>query len=106
MSGTESTSRTSAFQSVKIADTHRAKLAVVYVRQSTPQQVGENRESLALQYSLVDYARALGWPAERVLVIEDDIRLGIRPHDGPNRGHLEWRPALVSTVYRILTHLF
>jgi DNA invertase Pin-like site-specific DNA recombinase len=32
------------------------------------------------------------------------IRLGIRPHDGPNRGNLEWRPALVSTVYRILTH--
>jgi DNA invertase Pin-like site-specific DNA recombinase len=31
------------------------------------------------------------------------IRLGIRPHDGPNRANLEWRPALVGTVYRILT---
>ncbi|MGC1721832.1 MAG: hypothetical protein WA746_22830 [Isosphaeraceae bacterium] len=30
---------------------------------------------------------------------ENHIRLGIRPHDGPNRGNLEWRPALVSTVY-------
>ena len=35
---------------------------------------------------------------------QNHIRLGIRPHDGPNRGNLEWRPALVSTVYRILTH--
>ncbi len=35
---------------------------------------------------------------------ENHIRLGIRPHDGPNRGNLEWRPALVSTVYRMLTH--
>ncbi len=35
---------------------------------------------------------------------QNHIRLGIRPHDGPNRGNLEWRPAGVSTVYRILTH--
>jgi hypothetical protein len=60
MSRTESTSWTSAFQSAKITDTHRAKLAAVSVRQSTPQQVAENRESLARQYSLADYARALG----------------------------------------------
>ena len=32
------------------------------------------------------------------------VRLGIRPHDGPNRGNLEWRPAGVSTVYRMLAH--
>jgi hypothetical protein len=73
MSGTESTSRPSAFQSIKITDSHRAKLAVVYVRQSSPQQVVENRESLARQYSLADYARALGWPADRVLVIDEDL---------------------------------
>jgi DNA invertase Pin-like site-specific DNA recombinase len=73
MSGTESISRPSAFQSIKITDTHRAKLAVVYVRQSSPQQVVENRESLARQYSLADYARALGWPADRVLVIDEDL---------------------------------
>jgi DNA invertase Pin-like site-specific DNA recombinase len=29
---------------------------------------------------------------------QNHIRLGIRPHDGPNRGNLEWRPARVSTV--------
>jgi len=73
MSGTESTSRTPAFQSIKITDTHRAKLAVIYVRQSSPQQVVENRESLARRYSLADYARALGWPADRVLVSDEDL---------------------------------
>jgi DNA invertase Pin-like site-specific DNA recombinase len=35
---------------------------------------------------------------------ENDIRVGIRTHDGPNRGNLEWRPARVSTVCRILAH--
>jgi hypothetical protein len=41
MSTTESNPRTRALESVKIADVHRAKLAVVYVRQSSPQQVVE-----------------------------------------------------------------
>jgi hypothetical protein len=41
MSTTESTSRTRPLGSAKITDAHRAKLAVVYVRQSTPQQVVE-----------------------------------------------------------------
>lgn len=64
--------------SVKITAAHRAKLAVVYVRQSTAQQVTENRESLARQYALGDHARGLGWPADRVLVIDDDLGLSGR----------------------------
>ena len=68
--------------SAKIAPVHRAKLAVVYVRQSTAQQVAENRESLARQYALADHARGLGWPAERVLVIDDDLGLSGRTADG------------------------
>ncbi len=52
----------------KIRDAHLEKLAIVYVRQSSPQQVLENRESTARQYALGDYAQALGWPAERVVV--------------------------------------
>ena len=51
---------------------HCAKLAVVYVRQSSRQQVLENRESTARQYALHDYAVALGWPATRVLIIDED----------------------------------
>jgi DNA invertase Pin-like site-specific DNA recombinase len=47
-------------------------LAVVYVRQSSPQQVLEHRESAELQYDLRRRAVALGWPPDRVLVIDDD----------------------------------
>src|SRR5262249_48481192 len=58
--------------SSKIREEHWNKLSLVYVRQSSPQQVVENRESRARQYALVDLAKALGWPAERVLVIDED----------------------------------
>lgn len=56
----------------KIRPDHLDKLAIVYVRQSSPQQVLENRESTARQYALADYAQTLGWPAERVLIIDQD----------------------------------
>ena len=46
----------------KVRGHHLERLAVVYVRQSTPQQVLEHRESAALQYALRDRARAWGWP--------------------------------------------
>lgn len=58
--------------SSKIHDGHRSKLAIVYVRQSSTQQVLENRESTARQYALADFAQVLGWPAERVIVIDED----------------------------------
>src|SRR5436309_13143195 len=81
MNATDFTPRTRALESGKITAAHRAKLAVVYVRQSPPQQVAENRESLARQYALADHARALGWPAERVLVIDEDLGLSGRSAD-------------------------
>ena len=56
----------------KIRPSHREGLAVVYVRQSTPQQVTGNRESTELQYALAQQAVALGWPQERVLIIDED----------------------------------
>src|SRR5689334_25236949 len=56
----------------KIRDTHLNRLAMVYVRQSTPQQVLENRESRERQYALAELAQRLGWPSERVVVIDDD----------------------------------
>jgi DNA invertase Pin-like site-specific DNA recombinase len=58
--------------SPKVQPPHLERLAVVYVRQSTPHQVAEYRESRARQYALADYAAALGWPRERVLVIDED----------------------------------
>ncbi len=56
----------------KVRAWHLQRLAVVYVRQSSPQQVAEHRESAARQYGLAQRARALGWPRDRVLVIDED----------------------------------
>jgi DNA invertase Pin-like site-specific DNA recombinase len=56
----------------KVQDWHLDRIAVVYVRQSSVQQVLENRESTQRQYALVDRAIACGWPRERVLVIDED----------------------------------
>jgi DNA invertase Pin-like site-specific DNA recombinase len=58
--------------SAKIQEPHRQRLAVVYVRQSTPQQVVEHCESKARQYALTDQAKALGWSGERIVVIDED----------------------------------
>ena len=58
--------------SPKIQPWHLDRLAIVYIRQSTPQQVAENRESTNRQYALVNRAIELGWPRERILVIDED----------------------------------
>ena len=57
----------------KITDTHRAKLAYVYIRQSTPGQLVHHAESTTRQYELVERAAALGWPSARVQVIDEDL---------------------------------
>jgi DNA invertase Pin-like site-specific DNA recombinase len=57
----------------KITPHHLDRLAVVYVRQSTPQQLIRHQESTRLQYGLVDRAVSLSWPRDRVLVIDDDL---------------------------------
>jgi len=59
-------------RSAPITDRHLSKLAIVYVRQSSPQQIFEHQESRARQYALADYAATLGWPRERIVVIDDD----------------------------------
>ena len=56
----------------RIKPSHTQRAAYVYIRQSTPGQVEHNRESTARQYALADQALALGWPKERVLVIDED----------------------------------
>ena len=57
----------------RITTAHRAKLAYVYVRQSSPGQVRHHQESTELQYRLVERAACFGWPRERVHVIDDDL---------------------------------
>lgn len=58
--------------SAKIRDAHLTRKAIVYIRQSSPQQVADNKESTARQYALVDVAVALGWSRDRVEVIDRD----------------------------------
>jgi DNA invertase Pin-like site-specific DNA recombinase len=55
----------------KITPDHLAREAVVYVRQSTTEQLLHNPESRRRQYALADRARQLGWSA--VQVIDDDL---------------------------------
>jgi DNA invertase Pin-like site-specific DNA recombinase len=57
----------------RISTLHRAKLAYVYIRQSTPGQIRHHQESTTLQYRLVERALTLGWPKERVTVIDEDL---------------------------------
>ena len=58
--------------SPKLRPCHLDLRAVVYVRQSTPQQVLEHRESTERQYALAERAIALGWTADQIDVIDDD----------------------------------
>ncbi|EQD60242.1 recombinase, partial [mine drainage metagenome] len=55
----------------KITSEHLRRQAVVYVRQSTFDQVQNNLESQRRQYALAERARALGW--QEVAVIDDDL---------------------------------
>ena len=67
------TTRVGALASTKIQDAHHDRLAVVYVRQSRPQQLIRHPESTRLQYGLVDRALALGWAKARVVVMDEDL---------------------------------
>lgn len=59
----------------KVKLTHTRRAAFVYIRQSSPQQVENNRESTARQYALVEKACELGWTREQVTVVDEDLGL-------------------------------
>ncbi len=71
-SSKEATYRSGVLRSSKITDLHLDRIAIVYVRQSDPQQVLNHRESRERQYALADHAVALGWPRDRVMIVDDD----------------------------------
>jgi DNA invertase Pin-like site-specific DNA recombinase len=56
----------------KVSPNQLDRDAYLYVRQSTLRQVLENTESTQRQYALRERAIALGWPIERVQVIDCD----------------------------------
>ena len=66
----------------KIQGYHRDRLAGVYVRQSTVQQVERPQESTRLQYGLVERAQSLGWALARGLVIDEDLGKSGRSAEG------------------------
>jgi DNA invertase Pin-like site-specific DNA recombinase len=57
----------------KVSADHLRRDAFLYVRQSSLRQVFENTESTQRQYALRDRAAALGWPIERIHVIDSDL---------------------------------
>jgi len=57
----------------KVTAAHLSRMAYLYVRQSTLRQVFENTESTQRQYGLRSRAVALGWPIDRIVVIDSDL---------------------------------
>lgn len=65
----------------KVTPAHQARLAYVYVRQSSVKQVQHNQESQLYQYRLKQRALALGWPEERIRFIDQDLGISGRDSD-------------------------
>ena len=80
--------------SSKITPAHLQRLAFIYVRQSSPKQVAQNKESQQYQYQLRQRAIELGWAAERVRVIDSD--LGRSGSEASGRGGFKELVAEVS----------
>ena len=67
----------------KIERSHLERLAIVYLRQSTPRQVRENVHSTERQYALADRGGRLGWERERIVIVDGD--LGVSGRDTHRR---------------------
>lgn len=77
----------------KVTAGHLRRDAYLYVRQSTMRQVIQNSESGVRQYALRQRAAALGWPTERVIVIDSD-----QGHSGAQAADREGFKRLVAEV--------
>ena len=69
----------------KIKGSHLERVAIVYLRQSSPRQVRENFRSTERQYALAEEAARLGWEAERIAVIDGDLGISGRFSDAQAR---------------------
>ena len=65
----------------KITLSHLERVAIVYLRQSSPRQVRENFRSTERQYALAEEAARLGWAAERIMVVDGDLGVSGRFSD-------------------------
>ena len=77
----------------KVTAEHLKRAAYLYIRQSTLRQVLENTESAERQYALRRRAVALGWPEERIVVIDED-----QGQSGASAGGREGFQRLVAEV--------
>lgn len=59
--------------SQKVQSAHLNRLAIVYLRQSSPRQVRENVHSTERQYALAEKAAQLGWEPARILTVDADL---------------------------------
>ncbi len=75
-------------QAQKVTASHLARTAYLYVRQSSLRQVIENQESTRRQYDLRGRAVALGWPNERIVVIDQDLGVSAATADRDGFGRL------------------
>jgi len=57
----------------QISPAQHARLAYIYIRQSSMQQVRHHTESQHRQRQLVRRAMALGWPEAQVVIIDEDL---------------------------------
>ena len=60
-------------QHSKISEQHLQRNAYVYIRQSTMGQVMHHQESTSRQYALKDKALSLGWPSNKIRVLDRDL---------------------------------
>src|SRR5271157_2492697 len=77
----------------KVNSEHLKRNAYLYIRQSTPRQVLENTESGKRQHGLRQRAVALGWPVERIIVVDSD-----QGHSGASAVDREGFQRLVAEV--------
>ena len=61
------------YASSKLTREHLQRFAILYVRQSTSQQLRDHQESTARQYQLTERLVSFGWPHERIIVIDEDL---------------------------------
>lgn len=79
--------------SEKIATRHLDRRAVIYIRQSTPQQMIRHQESKEVQYNLKYRAQQLGWSPDDIEVIDDDL--------GQSGASIQGRPGFQRLVTEV-----
>ena len=77
----------------KITSRHLDRQAMIYIRQSTPQQMVRHAGSKEAQYNLRYRAQQLGWPADSLEVIDDDL--------GQSGASIQGRPGFQRMVTEV-----